>query len=420
MGYMPKGVDTSNTGLLKATQTMGVTAVADAIGHTDIFGNKGRAAEARDKNKAGEQRVTEKAAADAADISSIDTKQKAAAKDVAANNAATSTGLGKQADAATAAKNALTTALAKDDPVALAKQLSKDADELAAKKSAFADEKLTHAEKLTGLYSQLHTSYDDLGKKYADAVTGLSDMEKQQYRGTAQVDFNAMSSVGAQGNDAAMRGSGRPVTGQMAAVLSAQSAQGAASAYASAIQNMQNLDTQRRQMQQSIVTDTFNAQRGNVQTAGALMSTQIGFQDQALTDKSNYLQQAFDSKSTLQTRALETDIGKNLSQYGAEMGNIGFQSNIVNQQGVLANDTTASNLNAETYAETSGISLRNGVYQNTNAQEATAAARTGAAFGKDMAVAGLGFSAGSSAASIYGASAGREAAAAGATKTKTN
>jgi len=410
MGYMPKGVDMSNTGLLKATQSMGVTAVADAIGHTDPFGNKGRAAEARDKNKAGEQRVTEKAVADAADISSIDTKQKAAAKDVAANNAATSTGLGKQADAAAKALDDMTKALAKDDPVKLAKQLSDQQDEVTKAKTQLADDQLKSAAKLTGLYQQLHTSYDDIGKKYADAVTGLSDMEKTQYRGTAQADFNAMSAVGAQGANAAIRGSGQPVSGNMAAVLSAQSQQGAATAYASAIQNMQNLDTQRRQMQQSIVTDTFNAQRGNVDSAGRLMSQQIGFEGQAREDQAGYLQVGQDAKSGLQTRALETDINKNLSQYGAAMAGAGFQSNIVNQQGVLANDTTASNLNAETYAETSGISLRNGVYQNRNAQESTAEARTGAAFGKDMAVAGLGFSAGSSAASIYGASSGAPAA----------
>jgi len=379
----------------------GMSSWGEQLGASDMFGNKERTRKARGENKADEQRVTEKANADAADIAEIDKKQKAAAKEVSDNNAATSTALGVQATAATAAKDKLTTALAKDDPVALAKQLSLDADQLAKDKSVFADEKLKHAEKLTGLYSQLHTSYDDIGKKYADAVTGLSDVEKQQYRGTAQADFSAMSAVGAQGNDAFMRGSGRPVTGQMAAVLSAQSQQGAASAYASAIQNMQNLDTQRRQMQESIVTHTFDAQRGNVDSAGRLMSTQIAFQDQALTDKSNYLQQAFNDKSGLQTRALETNINKSLSEYGAEMGNIGFQSSIGNQQGVLKNDTIASNLNANTYAETSGVSLRNGVFQNQNAQGATAGARTGAAFGKDMAVAGMASSMATSGASIY-------------------
>jgi len=379
----------------------GASSWGEQLGASDMFGNKERSRSARGENKADEQRVTEKANADAADIAEIDKKQKAAAKEVSDNNAATSTALGAQATAATVAKDKLTTALAKDDPVALAKQLSLDADQLAKDKSVFADEKLKHAEKLTGLYSQLHTSYDDIGKKYADAVTGLSDVEKQQYRGTAQADFSAMSAVGAQGNDAFMRGSGRPVTGQMAAVLSAQSQQGAASAYASAIQNMQNLDTQRRQMQESIVTHTFDAQRGNVDSAGRLMSTQIAFQDQALTDKSNYLQQAFNDKSGLQTRALETNINKSLSEYGAEMGNIGFQSSIGNQQGVLKNDTIASNLNANTYAETSGVSLRNGVFQNQNAQGATAGARTGAAFGKDMAVAGMASSMATSGASIY-------------------
>lgn len=379
----------------------GVSSWGEQLGASDMFGNKGRTRKAKDENKADEQRVAVKADADAASIAEIDKKQKSTAKEVDDNNAATSTALGVQATAATAAKDKLTKALAKDDPVALAKKLSEEADALAVKKTAFADEKLKHAEKLTGLYSQLHTSYDDIGKKYADAVTGLSDVEKQQYRGTAQADFTAMSAVGAQGNDAAMRGSGRPVTGQMAAVLSAQSAQGASSAYASAIQNMQNLDTQRRQMQESIVTDTFNAQRGNVDSAGRLMSTQIAFQDQALTDKSNYLQQAFNDKSGLQTRALDTDINKSLSEYGAEMGNIGFQSGIGNQQGVLKNDTLASNLNAETYGETAGISLRNGVFQNQNAQGATAESRTGGAFAKDMAMAGLSSSMATSGASIY-------------------
>lgn len=402
--------DTSNTGLLKAAATGGITAVGDAIGHTDTFGNKKRAAAANDQNKVDAQRVTDKAAADAAAIASIDTKQKVASGEVSNNNAVTSTALGKQADAATAAKDKLTAALAKDDPVKLAKQLSEQQDAVSDAKMKLADDQLKSAQKLTGLYSQLHTSYDDIGKKYADAVTGLSDMEKQQYRGTAQADFNAMSAVGAQGANAAMRGSGQPVTGNMAAVLSAQSQQGAATAYASAIQNMQNLDTQRRQMQQSIVTDTFNAQRGNVDSAGRLMSQQIGFEGQAREDQAGYLQTGQDAKAGLQTRALETDIGKNLSEFGADMGAIGFKSNIINQQGVLANDTTASNLNANTYADTAGISLRNGVYQNTNAQEATAAARTGAAFGQDMAIAGLGFSAGSSAASIVGASSGAPAA----------
>jgi hypothetical protein len=376
----------------------GASSWGEQLGASDMFGNKERARNTKRENAADEQRVAVKADADAASIAEIDKKQKSTAKEVSDNNAATSTGLGVQATAATAAKDKLTKALAKDDPVALAKQLSLDADELAKKKSDFADKKLEHAEKLTGLYSQLHTSYDDIGKKYADAVTGLSDVEKQQYRGTAQADFSAMSAVGAQGNDAAMRGSGRPVTGQMAAVLSAQSQQGAASAYASAIQNMQNLDTQRRQMQESIVTHTFDAQRGNVDSAGRLMSTQIGFQDQALTDKSNYLQQAFNDKASLQTNAQTADINKNLSEYGAEMGNIGFQTNIGNQQGVLKNDTLASNLNAETYADTAGISLRNGVFTNQNAQGATADARTGAAFGQDMAVAGLGVAVGTGAA----------------------
>jgi hypothetical protein len=384
----------------------GVSSWGEQLGASDMFGNKERTRSARGQNAADEQRVTVKADADAASIAEIDKKQKATAKEVADNNAATSTALGVQATAATAAKDKLTKALLKDDPVALAKQLSIDADELAVKKSAFADEKLAHADKLTGLYSQLHTSYDDIGKKYADAVTGLSDVEKQQYRGTAQADFSAMSAVGAQGNDAAMRGSGRPVTGQMAAVLSAQSQQGAASAYASAIQNMQNLDTQRRQMQESIVTHTLDEQRSNVDSAGRLMSTQIAFQDQALTDKSNYLQQAFNDKSGLQTRALETDINKNLSEYGAEMGNIGFQTSIGNQQGVLRNDTLASNLNADTYADTAGIALRNGVYTNQNAQGATAEARTGGAFAKDMAVAGLGIAVGTGAASAAAKAAG--------------
>lgn len=200
---------------------------------------------------------------------------------------------------------------------------------------------ITQAKGIADAYKDISTNYQDIASRYKDAVTGLSDNEKATYEGAASQNYAAMSAVSAQGNASAFKNNNL-TTGQQAAFM-ASGEMAASSAYASAIQNMQSLDTQRRQLQEQMVTDSSNTQlqgaAGKAQASASAVSGELTALGQSASDTTQAANAAVIG-GNFAVSAAQND-------FGADMTTIGAASN------------------AAQYADTADIAENNAVLSET-------------------------------------------------------
>lgn len=220
-------------------------------------------------------------------------------------------------------------ARADTDTSKLIKDYELKREDLATQQSALADKQVNDAQKLSKWYEGIATSYEDIGKRYSDAVVGLSQGEEQQMRGTAQADFAAMSAMGAQGMSAQMRGMG-PVGGNMMQIMAASSQRAASDSYSSAMGRMENIDQQRREMQFNIVQSSSEDERQNRQMGYNMQAGQFdrefqaadyGIQGQINANNDTFKSGAYGIDSSLNNAYGQADLAKESakSQYGANI-----------------------------------------------------------------------------------------------------
>lgn len=370
---------------------------SDELGKTDITGSKAKTKAAQDKARQAEDDATIRAKQDDASIANIDKKMTEAAGQTATQNAsdiAKLTEIGGKGDKALetltsttktntdktqTAIDALATLTGETDPRKLAATLVEQQAGITQQKMDLADQTIKNAEQMSKWSEGIATSYQDIGQRYMDAVTGLSSAEKQAMRGTATQDYAAMSAMGSAGTAAALNRGGA-MTGMMASAMQGAGQRAATDSYSMAQDRMANIDEQRRQMQFSIVQSASQDERANRGLGANIDAQRFGMEAGARGQQAGYLQQGFDSSANMQLGALSTAFqqgsqtyqntaaginqmqgyGQNL--FGSTMQNNQFQAGIVGQTGDLARDTIGSNFQAATYADEAGISTREGRY----------------------------------------------------------
>lgn len=387
--------------------------IGGEIGKTDITGQKKKARDKRaadeTQDEADKQALDEKTSADSSAISHVSEKMKETAGKITAQNTEDIQKLkeiGKTAQSALDKLNVSTgensaqvqanidklqKITAETDPRKLAENLAKEQEKITKQKMELADKTLAQSEKMSQFYEGMATSYQDIGQRYMDAVTGLQKSEKQQMQSTAMQDYAAMSAMGSQGMAAALGGG--PVTGQMVSAAAGASQQAATSAYAAAQRRIQDVDQQRREMQFQMVTEATNAERANREAGASIMGQQIGIAANARSQQADTLQTGFDNTANLKMTANEqafahasntyanvlTGIdqkqtyGQNL--YSGTMQNAGFQAGVVGDTHELALDSLESQLAADTYSDEAGIAQREGVYAATMGMQSLSDAR---------------------------------------------
>lgn len=366
------------------------------LGDSDLLGAKKKDAEEKAKTEEQKKALEEKTAADEADIQSISDRQKDAAKYLAQYTddavkkvqetqssvnqtvADAKNALGASKDAVKGQTDKIQKLVDEGDPTKVAAELVKLRNETTKEQMKLAQETLTQSQDLAKWYKGLATDYTDVATRYRDAVTGLTNDEKSKFKGEAGADYNAMSAVASQGAVNSFRGQSM-TTGQQAAFMGVGQ-QAASSAYASAMDRMQNIDEQRRQMQFNIVNaasqQSLNSQiasgagqQSALNLAGAARSAQAGYLGDA-ADKNAAMTYGANSDRFAQGMAgVQMTLGGIQQQagYDTSIASLGLQGASLNRQSAMdiygmKTDEVKSTMAADTYGGEARMAARAGTF----------------------------------------------------------
>ena len=230
-------------------------------------------------------------------------------------------------------------------------------DQILKDKTTLAQQQIDQAQTLSKWYSGLNKSYEDIAARYNNAITGLGDQERTKLQGQNQQDYMAMSGV-AQMNIA---GQGRMQTGTQLQLQQAAGSQAASGAYSAAQQRMQDLDTQRRQMQFQVVQNSMSQELSNKQAGygmeAGVMSVQQGIQNNLMDTRQNMADQQYGARSGAYGQSMNTFMSGTQGMATGAQSIYGAKTSQAQQSFGYGMSGIEAEANAGTYAPTMQLGL---------------------------------------------------------------